>query len=220
MSFLAIYAYAIIGTVNIFKRYYNNLFTDEGYLTFTLPVKSSQIFGAKILSAIAWLLLIGIVEALCFCLFMITALPTYAISSLLNNFGQMITTAAEAVGVFQLVIYIIEIIVASLATVIYQIVLVYMSITFATIIAKKHRMITGVLMYFVSNMLVSILITVLAAITTVISSAFFTADSLTHEIISAEMHVQLIQFFLLYGGAATGIYFFNSFLLKKKLNLP
>ena len=38
ISFIAITAYLVLSTVIIMKRYYQNLFTDEGYLTFTLPV--------------------------------------------------------------------------------------------------------------------------------------------------------------------------------------
>ncbi len=45
---------AILSMILIFIRYYKNLFTDEGYLTFTLPVSRKKIIGAKTLNAMIW----------------------------------------------------------------------------------------------------------------------------------------------------------------------
>ena len=51
LSFIGIIAYIVITSILIIVRYYNNFFTDEAYLTFTLPVKRSTLFDAKILTA-------------------------------------------------------------------------------------------------------------------------------------------------------------------------
>ena len=53
-SSIFVYVVAIIacfGFSSVFSivRFYKNLFTDEGYLTFTLPVKISQILNSKII---------------------------------------------------------------------------------------------------------------------------------------------------------------------------
>ncbi len=51
---IAIVLYGALSTIMVLVRYYQNFFTDEGYLTFTLPVKRSTLFNSKFLSAIMW----------------------------------------------------------------------------------------------------------------------------------------------------------------------
>ena len=48
-------------SVLIYVRYFKHLFTDEGYLTFTLPASRGQIFNAKVLNAAIWCFLTSIV---------------------------------------------------------------------------------------------------------------------------------------------------------------
>ena len=54
-------AEVILTYVLIFSRYYKNLYGQEGYLMFTLPVKSSQILLSKILVSFVWIILSYIV---------------------------------------------------------------------------------------------------------------------------------------------------------------
>ena len=48
---IAIIAIAIVALVFMIQRFYNGMLTDEGYLMFTLPVKTSQLIWGKCLSA-------------------------------------------------------------------------------------------------------------------------------------------------------------------------
>lgn len=48
---IAIIAIAIVALVFMIQRFYNGMLKDEGYLMFTLPVKTSQLIWAKCLSA-------------------------------------------------------------------------------------------------------------------------------------------------------------------------
>ena len=50
------------------KRFYQNLFTKEGYLTFTLPVSVTQHLWVKLLVAIMFQLISFVVAALAFCI--------------------------------------------------------------------------------------------------------------------------------------------------------
>ena len=66
ISFMAVAAYVVLSIIMITKRYYSNLFTDEGYLTFTLPVKTSSILNAKILAGALWAAVSTIITLVCF----------------------------------------------------------------------------------------------------------------------------------------------------------
>ncbi len=50
----ALFAVALSGFLVVAVRVYKNLYTDEGYLTFTLPVTSSQIIWSKVFLYIFW----------------------------------------------------------------------------------------------------------------------------------------------------------------------
>ena len=47
-------ALVTVTTILILYRYYKNFFTDEGYLTFTLPVTRDQLLWSKIINAFIW----------------------------------------------------------------------------------------------------------------------------------------------------------------------
>lgn len=65
--FLSILFSAVsFGTTAIYTvRFYKNLFSNEGYITWTLPVSSAQHFWAKILSATIWYVLDNVIILFC-----------------------------------------------------------------------------------------------------------------------------------------------------------
>lgn len=62
---LAIVAYVIGVQILLIVRFYKNKFTDEGYLTFTLPVTCHQIFLSSLVNMVIWTVISGIVTVLC-----------------------------------------------------------------------------------------------------------------------------------------------------------
>ncbi|MFR1640611.1 MAG: hypothetical protein ACLSVD_16565 [Eggerthellaceae bacterium] len=60
-SVLGIFSATIATIVVIIHRFYKNLFTDEGYLTLTLPVTANQIMLSKVLAGSLWLLIDALV---------------------------------------------------------------------------------------------------------------------------------------------------------------
>ena len=54
ISVIALSSSFVITEVLIFWRFYKNFFTDEGYLTFTLPVSRKQLFLSKTVNAMVW----------------------------------------------------------------------------------------------------------------------------------------------------------------------
>jgi hypothetical protein len=51
---VSLIAIIVVSFVIIIMRFYKNLMTDEGYLMFTLPVKSHQLITSKLLASILW----------------------------------------------------------------------------------------------------------------------------------------------------------------------
>jgi hypothetical protein len=84
--------------VLIVYRYYKNLYQSEGYLTHTLPVKSGQILGSKILVAFVWLLVsyLMMLGAILVIFLMVTGQNSQPIS-----IGDVLRMAPGALGLTQ-----------------------------------------------------------------------------------------------------------------------
>ncbi|MBO4374764.1 MAG: hypothetical protein J5829_06625 [Lachnospiraceae bacterium] len=54
--YVGIIAANIVTMVYLVMRYYKNLYTSQGYLTFTLPVRTDQIITAKVITGSVWML--------------------------------------------------------------------------------------------------------------------------------------------------------------------
>ena len=54
-SYIFGFASSMIVLIFILMRYYKNFFSDEGYLTFTLPVTPHELLWSKIISAMVWI---------------------------------------------------------------------------------------------------------------------------------------------------------------------
>lgn len=155
---LALSAFIIVAEILIYVRFYKNLFSDEGYLTFTLPVKRHQILTSKLIMAI-------ITEACTVTLFLVEIVSIFFVGLgplFLETFGlDSIGTLFEALGlifaelgVFS-VIYIIEALLLSLVTSAFSVLLVFACISFGSMIAKKHKVLASVGIYYLVNSVVS-----------------------------------------------------------------
>lgn len=51
---IAVEAIAVCSSIFMMVRIYRNMFSDEGYLTFTLPVKNGDVLNSKILTGAIW----------------------------------------------------------------------------------------------------------------------------------------------------------------------
>lgn len=63
---LVLFSATIATFVVVTSRFYRNLFTDEGYLTLTLPVSAGQQVASKVLAGFIWMLVDGLVILACF----------------------------------------------------------------------------------------------------------------------------------------------------------
>ncbi len=58
---IGIVAAAVVSTVIMISRFYRNLLKDEGYLMFTLPVSVHELVCSKLIVAMVWFLMTGLV---------------------------------------------------------------------------------------------------------------------------------------------------------------
>ena len=153
---IVIYAIAIFSggtTIMLAIRYYTHFFTDQGYLTFTLPVKRSTQFWSKTVSGMLYLLGTAIVNAFAaLCIFTGFAIPLLANPEVSAELGFADLFGGVTAGDILSVLYmIVAIILLSLVIVAIQFISLmaeYLLITLAATLFRNHKLLSVIVAYF------------------------------------------------------------------------
>lgn len=141
-------AFSLFTTVIIFIRYFKNFFTDEGYLTFTLPVHRHTLLNAKILSglimSLGTILLVAVSVSIMVCI----GDHEYIFGDYFwDNITRFYDELVEAIGGY-LWVYIAEGLVLYLLYQIVSLVFLYLCITFGSTVAKKAKLVVSIGIYY------------------------------------------------------------------------
>ena len=216
---IALAAYALaVQFINIW-RFYKNKFTDEGYLTFTLPVTPHQIFLSSFLVILAWLAISVVVLLISGTLMLFIGLGAPSkefwkeLLYVFDNLGEALAQI-DMPGVKSFLLLSVA---QVFVTPVYAIVLLMTSITLGCVLAKKHKILATIGMYYIINMVVNVISSVLTIVPTfmMIGSAMEGAEDYFSHLALAMGLTLLLQIGLCLVG-----YFWSTHLMKHKLNLP
>lgn len=157
---LGLVAFAILTTILIFSRFYKNFFTDEGYLTFTLPVKRSQLLNSKLIVSTTTAMLIFLVLIIDI-IVMIVLVSHEEIFTKEYWYGFVNDFLLEFLRdeyIAYYVLWFIEAFVIVVLLVIFSSLFMFSCITVASIIAKKAKVITAIGIYYVANSIFSFVV--------------------------------------------------------------
>lgn len=215
---LALVAYAFaVQFINLF-RFYKNKFTDEGYLTFTLPVSARQIFLSSFLNMLAWLVISALV-----------LIAAVALILFIGAFEELLEYAYELQptfwGIFGLLeesglnepggkLYCVLTAVTSVFTPVYYLLLLMTSITVGSVLAKKHKILATIGIYYCINFAVGMVESFLTVIPAVLMLGNYEDQIYVYMNCTAAISLT-VQIALAIGG-----YFLSTHLMKHKLNLP
>lgn len=127
-------------------RFYKNVYTDEGYLTNTLPVKPVSILASKLITGIVWTIISGVIVALCYCIFV-----TSSKISLFTVDYDDINNSAYISALFDFISdniwFIISFMIFGLISVIMSISSVYVSVSIGNLV-NRHKVLISIAVYF------------------------------------------------------------------------
>ncbi len=144
-------AFLILSQILVYVRYYKHFFSDEGYLTFTLPVKRRTLFTSKVISGFIWQVVTGVtifISVLIMLCFMPatntpdTSIPEY--SEPLISAGWIIMYLLEGLALFALL---------SLVSVLFM----YLLISIGATIVRKNKAIVTIGIAYGASVALSIL---------------------------------------------------------------
>lgn len=208
VSMVMVYVLSVIavgiGThIYLAMRFYKNMYTDEGYLSFTLPVKSWEHIVSKGLIAIAWMVIDGVVI---FASILILAIPK-------QGYMEFVNSITHANWEW---LYIVEVMAAVVVGLCAVPLTYYVSISIGQLF-KNHKMLFSVIVYVVIKNVQQVLGVVVNVIF-MLPSAMGNMDDSTsasmtvvNSMIGGGLLLQLVS--------CVGFFLAIKFIMDKKLNL-
>ena len=217
----AVFACYILATVISVFRFYKNLFTSEGYLSFALPVTTNQHIFAKLISATIYNLIVYILSVFAFLITISGDIYIELVDAglYLLNFAQ--NQLPDVHLTLHLIFYIIEFVFLTITSTVFNLLLYYACIAIGQT-AKKNRILLAVGVYFgyitITQMfrtVVSMAISILAANTELIMN--LTKYYIEHPFTS--IHISLV--FSIVGAIVMSVicYVITRVTISRKLNL-
>jgi len=164
---VAIAASAFVTLLLICIHFYRSFLCDEGYLTFTLPVSTSNLLWSKLLTGVFWMLINAAVICVTILLFAVFGTTSAGIinqgvlDSIKRLFTAFIPQAAQYVSI---PLMIAEFVAVGLLAIASQLLELYFAIIVGGQIAKKHRILAAIGMYLLINMGVGIISSVFISV--------------------------------------------------------
>ncbi len=199
-------------------QFYRNKFTDQGYLTFTLPVSTHKILISSLINYVFWSIVTGIISSvgaiIMYAPMLIYEMETLPIISMdMQNVWTTIFSQIGASEVFYIILYIIAIAIVFLCAGLAISILPYFAITLACTLVRKVKLLLAFGIGYVIYM-----------IGYVITIAIPFAEMLIYALLLPELSYpvlvpSLLLLAVLYILFAIGGYFLMHYLTDKKLNL-
>ena len=217
LAILALSVFAVLTAIMIYVRFYQNFFTDAGYLTFTLPVKRTLHLNSKLIMGFVTQFATTFTIIVNICLMLGIAFAEEIFTK------EVWDTIVKGIKVFfkelewDSVVFIIEIILISVLVSLFNILFTYACITFASTITKRAKIITAVGIYYGASGLLSFVIQMLYLFgsTTVIDFIDKQPDNMASIIL---ILIALIVL-LFVASVCALLYTFEHWMLERKLNL-
>lgn len=208
---LGIVGYVIAVWILLLYRFYKHHYSEEGYLTFTLPVTAHQTLLATIVNMVIWEV-IALVTCLCaICMIFAPGLAFVWKHSIPETkmVWQEITAAFSELGngyfTLQILMYV--------ASWLYSLIIPLTCISLGCLLTKKYRILTSFAIYYGLHLGMSLISGIITVIVTVSQIASGTGSD---ETILLGMAIP----FVLELALAVGGYFLTHRMMSKKLNLP
>lgn len=208
-------AFSLLGTVLVFIRYFKNFFTDEGYLTFTLPVKRSDLLLSKFITAM-------VVNVATILVFIADVIMIYVVGDWQNNsieklgkffgemFGDLFKDGYNTIITFEVILLILALI--AIAGI-----FMFFCITFGSTITRKAKVITSIGIFYGATSIVSILSQLVIVFGSFCLEGWLSDVSGNNGYIAVILIMLMVILFI--GAVASLLYNFILMMLERRLNL-
>lgn len=215
---LSFTAFVVMTTLLVYIRFYKHLFSDEGYLTFTLPVKRNDLLTSKLITGSVATLSTVLVTFINTVIFLSPVLKEDLFYiGWEKDFQEAVQAIVSEVGIFNITMDILELFIIFILSIILVTIFTYLCITVGSIVSKKAKLATAIGLYYAASSAMTVFIYLFF---------FFGVDSLSiwiNKLPSSEqfglypvIFLLIILFILV---LCTALYTLVTWLIDRKLNL-
>ncbi|MBR2987023.1 MAG: hypothetical protein IKC63_03290 [Clostridia bacterium] len=210
--FITAFVAMLLTTITVIVRFYKNLFSAEGYLTFTLPVTSTQHILTKLVTGVC----VGAITTVCLVL-----------SGMILTAGELLVEIFKAIGYlfkqifvaemgWHIALYILELLLVLILSAAYQNLVIYACIALGQR-SSKNRIMMAIVCYFAYYMISETVSTVLTLIITTLADSLTVLEAIgkfftNHPL--ASIHI----FFLISIAVVTGLGILAFYIIKKTVD--
>lgn len=190
LLFVVVTASILVTLFLVARHFYMNFLGNEGYLTFTLPVTTTQHLAAKTISGTCWI----VINALVVIVVMLTVLLFgFAYEGLVNTeiLEGMVELLEDALSGPGLIV-LLELPFFGLVSLVSSLLMIYLALSIGGVLASKYKILAAVVAYFCINALAGIFSTLLTTISFVVmestgwSEALVSSDSFSSFLIAMQ----------------------------------
>lgn len=212
-AFIAIVICCVAMELYAVWRFYKSRFTDEGYLTFTLPVTTHQILLSSFVNCL--ISMVCALAALMVGYLVLLLLGFSALDNFFPSLWEVLPLAME--NLWRLFsgetgAFLARLTLGVVTGVLNSTVVMMLAVTIGSILAKKHKVLAAIGVYYGINMVMSLITSVLGV---VLGLSVYTSQSSSMDVLSSMMLMESGLFLIV----AVGGYFLMYALVHRKLNL-
>jgi hypothetical protein len=159
LCIFAIFAAMTVSVILVYWRTYTHFYTDEGYLTFSLPVKRATLYLSKVLTAsivetsMVLLCILGVA-------LMVLVIPPAEDGALINTMAfqalfEGIRSLANLTGSGWLLAWVIAFLPLPFVCQLFTSGMTFLCLTVGSVIAKKHKLLAAIGIYYGSTTVLS-----------------------------------------------------------------
>lgn len=152
---LILMAVAVAVLIYFIVRFYRNLFTDEGYLMNTLPVKSYELILSKLIVSIIWTLINAVCTAFSSLILIVSQI---SLSDLYKGLNQIVSELTRETGI-EMISFFSLIVIGGLISIFYMLLMFYTSIALGQTM-RNHKILFSMGAYvvlYVFSQIISVL---------------------------------------------------------------
>lgn len=211
-SVIALVIYAVAGELLLLAQFYKSKFTDEGYLTFTLPASPHVIYLSSLLNILIWSILVVLTLVVSFGIVLLFGTsPDQLINTRRFANVEWQRSFAEVSAVLGLdALDTLISLIRALISMVFSVVLSTTSITIGATAAKKHKILAAVGIYYGISMVITMVQNML-----LVPMTYRNATNLE----AIWDFTGTVQTVIWLACIVVG-YFLTTHMMKKKLNLP
>lgn len=215
--------FCVITLVLILIRYYKNFFTDEGYLTFTLPVSRKSLLNSKIIMAFFWMAMTLLVCLLAYGTYVLFADFSEIAEFMKEAFADSgtsddVVTEPDWVEFFEALGYIFGYLALGLVTVVSNFMVMLTSITVGATLVKRAKLALGIGIYVGATYVTGIISSLMTFFSIYVWSQ--EAWNLSDQAAGLIGNIFVWSDVLFFIALGVGAYILNLKLIQNKLNLP